>query len=316
VQALRTGQVDMITSVPNTNVASLRADPNVKVVAGPPLSPDLTDIIFNIVDPENCPIEDGGLCTGHPALRDKQVRLALAHATDKQKIIDIVLLGLGEPGIALIPTGMGDWFNSSIRDFEYDPDKANAMLDAAGYLDANGDGVRDMPDGSRSLTFRLNWPNTESTYPRIADLLSEMWGALGIKLEMQAMESDALTAICCPTLDYDVMLWGWIADPDPNTLLIIPTTDQIPTGYNETGFSDPRYDELFALQGVELDDAKRREMVWEMQEIVHAEVPYIIPYYPFAVQAYRIDRFTGWKDSATKVALEDLSSLLSIEAIK
>lgn len=316
VQALRTGQVDMVTSVPNTNVAGLKADPNVKVVAGPPLSPDLTDIIFNMVDPENCPIEDGGLCTGHPALRDKQVRLALAHATDKQKIIDIVLLGLGEPGIALIPTGLGSWFNSSIVDFEYDPDKANALLDAAGYVDADGDGVRDMPDGSRSLTFRLNWPNTESTYPRIADLLSEMWGALGIKLEMQAMESDALTAVCCPTLDYDVMLWGWIADPDPNTLLIIPTTDQIPTGYNETGFSDPRYDELFALQGVELDDAKRREMVWEMQAIVHAEVPYIIPYYPFAVQAYRVDRFTGWKDSATKVALEDVSSLLSIEAIK
>jgi len=316
VQALKSGQVDMITSVPNTSVEDLKSDQNIKVVAGPPLSPALTDIIFNVIDPKDCPTADGGLCTGHPALRDKQVRLALAYGTDKQKIIDVVLLGLGDPGIALVPDGLGDWFNNSIRDYEYNPDEGNRILDAAGYKDVDGDGIRDMPDGSRSLTFRLNWPNTESTYPRIAELLSEMWGKLGIKLELQVVESDALTAQCCPAFDYDVLIWGWIADPDPNTMLIIPTTDQIPTGYNETGFSDARYDELYAQQGVALDHAKRKDMVWEMQSIVHADVPYIIPYYDFAIQAYRVDRFTGWKDHDIKVALEDPSSLLSIEPVK
>lgn len=316
VQALKSGQVDMVTSVPNTSVESLKAESNIKVVAGAPFAPNLTDIILNVTDPENCPIADGGLCTGHPALRDKQVRLAMAHATDKQKIIDVVLLGLGEPGIALIPSGLGDWFNSNIRDYEFDVDKANQILDDAGYLDTNNDGVREMPDGSRPLTFRLNWPDTESTYPRIADLLSEMWGEIGITVEMQQVESDTLTAQCCPALDFDIILWGWIADPDPNTLLIIPSTDQIATGYNETGFSNARYDELYAKQGVELDKDKRREMVWEMQAIVHENIPYIIPYYPFAVQAYRLDRFTGWKDSETKVALEDSSSLLNIEPVK
>ncbi len=316
VQALKTGQVDMITGVPNTSVELLEADKNVKVVSGAPLSPDLADIIFNMVDPENCPVDDGGLCTGHPALRDINVRLALAHATDKQKIIDVVLLGLGEPGIALIPRGLGEWFNGDIKDYEFDIAKANQILDDAGYKDADGDGTRDMPDGSRPLTFRMNWPSSDTTAPRMADLLAETWGQVGVKLEMQAVESDALTAQCCPTLDYDIILWGWIADPDPNTLLIIPTTDQIPTGYNETGFSDPRYDESFIAQGKELDHAKRVEMVHEMQAIVHANVPYIIPYYASAIQAYRVDRFTGWKDSETKVALEDPSSLLVIEPVK
>ena len=315
LQALKTGQVDMITSVPNTSVASLAEDKNVKVVAGPPLSPDLADIIFNVVDPANCPVNDGGLCTGHPALRDKQVRLALAHATDKQKIIDVVLLGLAKPGIALIPEGMGEWFNSSIKDYDFDIAKANQILDDAGYKDADGDGVRDMPDGSQPLTFRMNWPSSDTTAPRVADLLAESWGQLGIKLEMQAVESDALTAKCCPALDYDIMLWNWVADPDPNTLLIIPTTDQIPTGYNETGYSNPKYDELFAAQGKELDHAKRLEMVHEMQAIIHEDVPYIIPYYASVVEAYRTDKFTGWKDNETKVSLEDPSSLLVIEPV-
>lgn len=316
VQALKTGQIDMVVGVPNASVESLEAEENIKVVSGAPLSPDLADIIFNMTDPENCPVDVGGLCTGHPALRDKQVRQAMAYATDKQKIIDVILLGLGEPGIALIPSGLGEWFNSSIKDYEYDPAKANQMLDDAGYMDTDGDGIREMPDGSRPLTFRMNWPDSDTSAPRTAELLSEMWTEIGISLEMQAVESDALTAKCCPVLDYDIMLWGWIADPDPNTLLIIPTTDQIPTGYNETGFSDPRYDELYALQGTELDRAKRVDMVWEMQAIVHENVPYIIPYYASAIEAYRTDRFTGWKDSETKVALEDPSSLLVIEPVK
>jgi peptide/nickel transport system substrate-binding protein len=316
VQALKTGQVDMINSVPNTSVESLKTAENIKVVTGAPLSPDLADIIFNMVDPANCPTADGGLCTGHPALRDIQVRRALAHATDKNKIIEIVKLGLATPGIALIPSGTGEWFNSDVKDFEYDPTTSNQMLDDAGYKDTDGDGIREMPDGSQPLTFRMNWPSSDNEAPRVAELLSEMWKEIGVSLEMQAVESDTLTAQCCPTLDYDIIIWGWVADPDPNSLLIIPTTDQIPTGYNESGYSNAHYDELFNAQGAELDKTKRIEMVWEMQQIIHDDVPYLIPYYPLAVQAYRTDRFSGWLDSETKLALEDPSSLTRIEPVK
>ncbi|MCC7117635.1 MAG: ABC transporter substrate-binding protein [Anaerolineales bacterium] len=316
VQSLKTGQIDLITGVPNTSVELLKADSNIKVVSGSPLSPDLADIIFNIADPANCPTDDGGLCTGHPALRDKQVRQALAYATDKQKIIDIILLGMGETGVALVPSGLGEWFNSDIKDYAFNLDTANQMLDDAGYKDTDGDGVREMPDGSQPLIFRMNWPSSDTTAPRMAELLSETWGKVGVKLQMQGMESDALTAICCPVYDYDIMLWGWVADPDPNTLLIIPTTDQIPTGYNETGYSNPKYDELYEAQGRELDHAKRVEMVHEMQAIIHEDVPYIIPYYAFAIEAHRTDRFTGWLDNETKVGLEDPSALLALKPIE
>ena len=316
VQAIKSGQVDLITTMTNTAVESLKSAPNVKVVTGSPMSPDLTDIIINQTDPKNCPTADGGICSGHPALLDKNVRLAMAYAVDKKKLIDVVALGLATPGIALIPSGMGDWFNSSIKDYPFDPDKANQILDAAGYKDANGDGIRDMPDGSKSLTFRLNWPTSSVVGPRMSELLNEMWGKIGIKLEMQAVEDNALTAKCCPALDYDIMIWGWVADPDPNTMLIIPATDQIATGYNETGYSNPRYDELYQKQGVELDFAQRKAMVWEMQQIIHDDVVYIIPFYSQAVQAYRTDRFTGWLTDKTKLMLEDVSSLMIIEPVK
>lgn len=316
VQSLKTGQVDMITEMPNTAAESLKAEENVQLVVGSPLAPGVTDIIFNQTDPENCPTDEGGLCTGHPALRDREVRLAMAHATDKQKLIDVVLLGLGNPGLTLIPDGLGVWYNDSLQDYTFDVAKANQILDDAGYADTDDDGVREMPDGSQPLVFRLNWPSDSTVAPRMAELLSEMWAEIGVELEPQAVDPDALTAQCCPAFDFDIMIWGWASDPDPSALLYVYTSEAIPTGSSETGYSNPAYDELYAQQQVTLDFDARRDIVWEMQKIVHDDVVYIIPFYDASVQAFRTDRFTGWITDQAKVELADVTSLVLIEPVK
>ncbi|HEX2990063.1 MAG TPA: ABC transporter substrate-binding protein, partial [Anaerolineales bacterium] len=316
VQSLTSGQVDMITEMPATAVETLRADPNVELITGAPFAPSVADVIFNQADPENCPTDAGGICTGHPALRDRNVRLALAHATDKQKLIDIVLLGFGTPGLTLIPDGLGLWYNDTLVDYAYSVETANQILDDAGYVDTDGDGVREMPDGSQPLNFRMHWPSDSIDAPRQAELLSEMWGEVGVTLELQAIDPDALTAECCPAFDFDIILWGWGSDPDPNLLLSVYSTEEIPNGYNETGYSNPAYDELHAQQGTELDPARRQEIVWEMQEIVFNDVVYIIPYYEQAIQAYRVDKFTGWITDQPKVELSDVSSLVLVEPVR
>ncbi len=314
VQALRTGQVDMITEMPNTAVAALRNDSNVQVVTGPPLSPSVTDIILNVTEPENGPPDDG-VCSGHPALLDRNVRLALAHATDKQNIIDVVLLGLGAPGLTLIPDSLGVFYNDQIQDYAFDIDLANQILDDAGYVDSDNDGVRETADG-RALIFRLNWPSDSVDSPRMAELLAGTWGQIGVRTEQQSLDPDALTSICCPAFDFDIMLWGWGSDPDPSFLLSVMTTDEITTGTNETGYSNAEYDELFAQQAVTLDKDERIGIIHRMQEIAHNDIPYIIPYYAQEVQAFRVDRFQGWLTDAGKVALEDPSSLLVIEPVR
>jgi peptide/nickel transport system substrate-binding protein len=316
VQALVTGQVDMITEMPNTAVPALRSAENVQLVTGAPLAPEVTDIIPNQTTPETCPTEDGGVCSGHPALRDRNVRVALAYATDKKKIIDVVLLGLGTPGLTLIPDGLGVWYNDAIQDYAFDIDEANRILDEAGYLDSDGDGVREMPDATNPLNFRLYWPNDSATAPRIAELLAETWGQVGVKLQPQALDPDALTSVCCPTFDFDIIIWGWGSDPDPGFLLSVHLTDEIPTGNSETGYSNPEFDDLYAQQATALDNERRREIVWDMQEILHQDVAYIIPYYAQATQAYRTDRFAGWITDQPKVALEDVTSLVVIEPVK
>jgi peptide/nickel transport system substrate-binding protein len=314
VQALVTGQVDVVKDISGTAVPTLRNNQDIGLVIGSPRDPSVRDIIFNQVTPENCPPDDGK-CTGHPALLDRNVRLALAHATDKQNIIDVAMLGLATPGLTLVPDTMGDWYNP-LEDYAFDIAKANQILDEANYKDTDGDGVREMPDGSKPLNFRLYWPNDIPEAPRIADLLADSWGQIGVKVEPQAFDPDALTTACCPAFDFDIMIWGWAWGPDPEGPLSVYRTSDIPTGSSETGYSNPKFDELYEQQAIELDREKRRQIVWEMQKIIFDDVVYIIPYYQQDVQAYRKDRFTGWIDDTPKVALEDPSSLTVIQPVQ
>jgi len=303
VQAIRTGQVDMITEMPNTAVETLRQAENVEVVTGAPFAPDVTDILINLIEPENCPTDNGGVCSGHPALRDVNVRRAMAYAVDKAQLVEIILLGLGTPGLTLIPDSLTPWYNDQIEDYPFDIAQANQILDDAGYMDTNGDGVREMPDGSQELIFRLNWPSDSTVAPRLAELVNQSWSQIGIKTELQAVDPDALSSICCPAFDYDLIIWGWGSDPDPSFLLSVMLTDEIPSGMSETGYSNPEYDQLYLDQSSELDPEARKEIVWQMQQIVHDDVVYIIPFYSRAVQAYRTDTFTGWITDAPMLAL-------------
>ena len=316
VQAVSTGQVDMITELPNAAAEKLGKAPNVKVVSAAPFAPAVSDIIFNQATSASCPSKSA--CTGNVALQDRQVRVALAHATNKQQLIDVLLLGKGTPGLTLIPNGLGMWFNNSLQDYEYNPAKANKILDDAGYI-YSGEircAVPDCPYPSPIMNFRMYWPSDSVDAPRMAELLAGMWKEIGVGLYPQAIDPDALTALCCPAFDFDIMLWGWGSDPDPNLLLNVMRTESIATGSSETGYSNARYDALYEQQSVELDLKKRHALVWEMQRLVHEDAVYIIPYYEMQVQAVRTDRFTGWIVDQNKLDLSDVSSLVNITPVK
>ena len=319
VQAVSTGQVDMITELPNAAAEKLGKAPNVKVVSAAPFAPAVSDIIFNQATSASCPSKSA--CTGNVALQDRQVRVALAHATNKQQLIDVLLLGKGTPGLTLIPNGLGMWFNNSLQDYEYNPAKANKILDDAGYVPSVwSDGIRcavlDCNYGSPIMNFRMYWPSDSVDAPRMAELLAGMWKEIGVGVQPQAIDPDALTALCCPAFDFDIMLWGWGSDPDPNLLLNVMRTESIATGSSETGYSNARYDALYEQQSVELDLKKRQALVWEMQRQVHEDAVYIIPYYEMQVQAVRTDRFTGWIVDQNKLDLSDVSSLVNITPVK
>jgi peptide/nickel transport system substrate-binding protein len=325
VAALTNGDVDMITEFPATAITALQNADNVEVSITDPISGSLRDVFFNIVEPENCPpddpetpADDAGVCSGHPALRDLEVRKALAMAIDKQQIIDVAQLGLAAPGLTLLPRALGDFFASDVSDYAYDADAANQILDDAGYRDTNGDGVRECKagQGCDDLTFRVNFSEDNDTAPREAELIQAMWEAIGVNVTIRALDAEALTSVCCPTFDYDVIIWTWGSDPDPAFLLGVPLCTEVSTGFNETGYCNPDYDDLYAQQGVETDPAARVAIIHEMQQILVDDVVYIVPYYDKNKQAFRTDRFTGWWDGETSWGLEDPSSLTVIRPVQ
>ena len=314
VQALRTGEVDAITELPVTASARLKEDARVEIASGPSITPRTWDIKLDQRDPAHCP--EGGVCSGHPALRDLAVRKALALATPKRELIDVLLLGLGTPGKTLIQASLGRWFHSELEDFPFDLDSARRLLDGAGYADTDRDGVRELPGGGRPLSFRFYFPSESPVSPRAAELIGRAWARIGVALERRALDSNALAAARAPAFDYDVILWSWSADPDPAFLLSVMASDELSQGANDTGWSDPEYDRLYVAQGRELDETERARQIWRMQEIAHRDVVYIVPFYPDSAQAFRKGRFTGWRTGEPTLAFEDRSTLAYLEPVR
>jgi peptide/nickel transport system substrate-binding protein len=324
VQALTSGDVDAINEFPVTAITALRGAENVHVqVSDVGAGGSLRDVFFNMVDPENCPTAEetgdaAGVCSGHPALQDVTVRRALATAIDKQQIIDVAHLGEATPGLSLVPPGLGAYYASEVEDYPYDPAAAAALLEDAGYVDSDGNGVRecladqDCSASDGELRFRFHYADDIDTAPREAELLQGMWAEIGVQIAIQGLDPDTLTSICCPAFDYDIMLWGWGSDPDASFLLGVALCSEVPTGFSETGYCNPEYDELYDQQAVETDQEARIAIIHEMQEILVRDVPYIIPYYQKEIQAWRTDTFVGWPEIDPTLGLEDPSSLVAI----
>lgn len=318
ITALTTGEIDAITEFPATAVSTLQNAENVEVhIADIGAGGSLRDVFFNIVADEDCP-EDGGVCSGHPALKDLAVRQALAHATDKAQIIDVATLGTGSPGLSMVPPGLGEFYGSEIEDYAYDVDAANALLDDAGYEDSDGDGIRECLDDQDcdTLTFRFNYADDIDTAPRESELIQGMWAEVGVAIEIQGLDPDTLTSVCCPAFDYDVMLWGWGSDPDPAFLLAVGLCSEIDSGFSETGYCNPDYDALYDAQAIEQDVDTRVEQIIEMQQILVDDVPYIIPYYQQEIEAWRTDTFSGWQADDPTLGLSDSSSLLALRPVE
>lgn len=304
--ALKAGDVDVITDVPPRLIASLKSDSQVQVLTGPQIH--LRSLLLNVSTKTES--------TGHPALRDQRVRLAIAQAIDKQQLLDVALLGRAMPGLSVLPPVLGKWFNTELKDTAFDLSAAAQTLENAGYKDTNADGVREMPGGSQKLTLRLFVSSDSPTTNQEAGMIANWLRQVGIQVSVKTLAPAALAATCCPAFDYDLALADQDSGADPGYLLGALTTSEIDSGLNQTGYSNPTYDALYTQQANTLDQESRRALVWQLQQIVMDERPCIPLYYDLAVQAFRKDRFRNWLFVPNGVlSLLDARSLLQVETV-
>ena len=290
VAALEQGEIDAAHNIPSGSVERLEENPDIEVVQGQQGGFD--ELAMNA--------GAGGIGDGHPALEDVRVRQAIAHAVDKETIVDRVLNGLGEPADAMSPSPDREWVPEIEEPFAFDLDEANRILDEAGYEDTDGNGVREMPGGGEELTFRwavrTEAENAQATYELVSGSLAE----IGIDTEIETYNDTQLGPVIGRG-EWDLFVWGWTPFVDPDPLLSYFLCDQVSTDpedpldyYNDANWCNEDYDALYEEQNQELDHDRRVEIVHEMLTLFYEEAAYSVLYYSPDLQAYRTDRFEGW----------------------
>ena len=286
-QALKNGEIDIIPQVPPTVFDGMQGDNTITTQELPSFS--FHHIGMNVsADPKS---------KGNPLLKDVAVRQALGYALDREQIVQLAYAGHASAGGSILPPAFGDyyWEPGATEAINNNLDKANALLDQAGYTTKDGDGIRQTKDG-KPLEFRLIAIDSTTTDVRTAQLFQETAKKAGIKLDFSTVDSDTMDSTVYNTEapDWDMFVWGWDSGTnDPSYLLGVPLTSQI-GGNNDVFYSNKKYDDLYAQQATELDPAKRQALVKQMQQMFYSDSAYLVAVYLKKLQAYRNDTWTGW----------------------
>jgi peptide/nickel transport system substrate-binding protein len=255
-QMLKTGEVDYASFVPE-NYAEAKTLPNVTVYEWWPAAASWMYLGFN---------------QRREALKDVEVRHALAYAIDRDAIAQHVMLDLARPTYsAFTPSS---WvYNPDVPHYDFDPEKAKSTLDQAGWKPGPG-GVR-QKDG-KPLKLRLIYgPNTSKTAERVATVAQQAWGDIGAEVEVVGMEwGTYLAQLRSEPFDWDVNFGVWSSTIEPHWMNQIWREDSIPS-LNAGAYVNKRIEELFN-QGVrEFDREKRKKIYQEIQTILSTDSPYV-----------------------------------------
>ena len=305
-EALKAGEVDFVYDLSAPTIFnSLQSQPNIGTVASQVPEFDYFNMnTGSAYGPETGDFKRHG--DGHPALTDPVVRRAIRMAIDSQTLVDKVYLGNATPGTTIIPPVSAPgarWEPSGDQVIKWDIPGANQLLDDAGYLDTDGDGIREMPAGSidpgRPLDFRYFVRSNDQTTVDAAPFIQDWLKQIGIQTEVQAVTSTRLGDIENAG-EFDLAHWSWLPDIDPDSALSWFTCDSRPpdgTTYDndDSYYCNPEYDKLYAQQQTELDINKRWDIVHQMQQILYQDSPYVILWYAPILDAWRTDTFTGYK---------------------
>ncbi len=210
-----------------------------------------------------------------PFFADKRVRQAMSHLIDKQSMIKNLMRGFAVPTESPIFFKRPE-YDSTLTPYEYNPEKAKQLLEAAGWVDSDGDGIRDKIVNGKKVNFEFTILVNSGNEIRenIALLFSDELKKVGIRAKVQKLEWSVFLENV-RNRNFDAVILGWVSDPTPPDPYQIWHSSQIGKGgSNYIGFANPRVDELLEKNRVEFDPEKRKQYMREFQRILHEEQPY------------------------------------------
>jgi len=279
--ALKKGEVDLAT-IPTDQYLNAKKVDNIELLTK--LDSAYTYIGFklgkwdankkeNVLDP-------------NAKMANKLVRQAMWHAMDNEAVGKYVFHDLRFPATTLITPVFERYHDSANQGRSYDPEKANALLDEAGYIDKNNDGFRENPDGTEFVLNFVSMNSDEASEP-IAKYYIQNWADVGINVELldgrlhefnafyQMIENDN------PKVDLYQGAWSTGSDPDPEGLYGRTAL------YNYTRYTSKKNDELLAAGTSEkaFDSAYRKDIYNQWQALMVEDVPVAPTVYRYGLTA-------------------------------
>jgi peptide/nickel transport system substrate-binding protein len=284
IQALLAGEIDVTESqVPAQYYEALAADPNITIDERPP--GPIYNVTFNLAE--------GGI--RHPAIEDPKVREAIDYAIDKQKALDIMVEGHGilcPTNWACGPNYEGE-LNPEFSVTPYDLDAAAAILADAGYVDMDGDGIRETTDG-QPLGFRLYFEAEDPRGLTFTDMIKESLAEIGIALNVEALESGTLWQAQLEDRDFDMTAKLYYTDLDPGYIDFSASCWSAEAGssaLNESGYCSQEMDDLIYAYFTAPTRADALQAAYDAQEFFYSQRPVISVVGMNMIEAFRSDRF-------------------------
>jgi peptide/nickel transport system substrate-binding protein len=269
--AFTSGELDLI-SVPLTAVSAVEDNPSYNVITTDGFQ--INNFIFNS-NPDK---------PNNRELLDPKVREAFAHAMNRDEMVEVVYAGHAKPVASIvIPTAQTvlpdgttvDWMNPDLEPEAYDIDLANQILDDLGY-ERGSDGIR-MADGHR-MSYEIITPDGLDGINRAFEIVKTGLSQIGVEVIQNSLDgTTAFEEIGAPDWKYenfDLAMWDWVGYLDPDFVLSVVLCDQW-GGWSDTAYCNPDYDKLYEEQGGTADQEARKDIVWEMQDILYRDKPYI-----------------------------------------
>lgn len=214
-----------------------------------------------------------------PQLSDARVRRALTMGTNRREIVEAILQGHGTLANSSVPPF--HWaYDPDIDGIEHDPEGAAALLEEAGWVDGDGDGVRENAQGQR-LSIVLKYNQGNQTRQNVAEIMQAQLASIGVEIQPQVVEfGTLLQQINSAELrDFDGVVIGWVTEfkLDDTDLF---HSDRIDQPYAWSGTDNAEIDRLIDTLAVTVDREEAGPLWAEYQEALIEEQPYTFFYFP------------------------------------
>jgi ABC-type transport system substrate-binding protein len=298
--AIKNNQIDVAAFPPQEfNALKTAAPANMAFYTGPKITQYWTEIGF-------CMNNAGP----NPSRLDRNIRQALAMATNKSFIVENYYLGLADVGTTAIPPVNSYWHyepnDTEKAQFKFDIAAANKLLNDSGYP-MGSNGIRTV--GATSLANLKGWA-TEGTpltyemlirreYPEERDIglyVQQVWKTVGVNLQLSILDEATMTQQVY-AYTYDTMIWYWSADIDPNYQLF-SISKKAWNGWSDTKWANQSFEDNYTLSVQTMSKTLRQVYVDNAQRVHYLDAPYIILAYVYQTYAWRTDTFDGWGDWA------------------